>query len=251
MAGKKSSNMVPLLIGGGLLAGGVLWWVLQQKGEDIPDDPQEAAIQHSTEVWKTVEEYLETIYAGGRTPTDAELQLADDMILNARIAEQAILEINQAAHAKAMEEMWRTIGYYVVCPPVAAFVGGAALWTIIRFLHPPSKPPTCPGSGCGVTTSTPEAMVQHVQTAHKVTEDTVQLAMADQLWQPQLGFTKLTVATYGQIYGLAYSNLSYSWGMGPLQSWLAAATGAYAAEIGSLTAMEALQASLQYAMVLA
>ena len=239
---KGSTNYVPLIAAGGLAAAGLWWWMNNSGsggggGGTVPPDEQ-ASIDNAKDAWAAVERYITQIYANGRTPTAAEEANLKAMIDAAALAEAAVKQAYVKAAAAQTQKMYRDLGYYCIIPPVVGFMGAAALWVIYKARKPPSNP-NCPV--CGVTATEPEAIVQHAETAHSVTEDLSQLAMAESHWLQQPNFTMLTVATYGQVYGLVYSNISPSWGLSSLTSFFGAACGAYAAEIGTAGSLASLQ----------
>lgn len=236
---KDTINWTPVVVGGTVIAGGIILYKILQTiagGSEADRELAREIMVDWQQEFDQLQPYMESIYYGGRVPTEQELAIVSAMLSQMEIKERTIYELSKSVFTE-FQDMAAGVAasLWLVSKSVALLVlTGAGLFVTYKiwkeWKNRRRPPPNYPCPICGAVYSTAEALKHHVGAQHPVT-----LAYAI---QAQVEFGKATTWVQNAVaveyfYSKTYTNWSrFSLSDLSTLNWNVIATGVYG--IGSL-----------------
>jgi hypothetical protein len=173
--GKTEINWTPIAVGGLVIGGIVLAWkMLQSLGSESPANQEQARIiltdwQLEFDEMKT---YTETIYAGGRTPTDQEIAVLSSMLDQMKIKELTVHDLSKTVFSElknlidTLAADWWLVPVSVASVIILPIAGYMTYKLIKEWKNRRGPPPNFPCPKDGIVFATEGALKNHIETAH-------------------------------------------------------------------------------------
>lgn len=216
---KEKINWTPIAIGGAALGGLFLIWKIMQTVEGGSEADRELAreiLDDWQQEFDLFKPYSESIYYGGRQPTDQELAILSSILDQMSLKEQTIYNLSRTVWNEMRELLDAAASNWWLIPVVGfSWVPPYAGYKIWRRWHDHrNPPPNFPCPRCDAAPFTTEgALKHHVDTTHPVS--------AKYAIDAQVEFAKTATAVQNAIavesfYARTYTNWS-SWSLGDLE----------------------------------
>ena len=208
MTSNKKINWTPVIITVLVTAGiygGYLLVKTWKAGEEERHKEAERILEEYDFERIELQDWIERIFAGGRTPTDEEMSVLDAMIKQMELKEKIVYELSRSTFdnlhnllADAASKWWLVpveIASIILIP-----IAGYMTYKFIRewFNRRPPGPPKFECPNCYELFYTKEALKEHQRTQHPPT--TQQLAATEELFRGASVWIKGAVAVESGLY---------------------------------------------------
>lgn len=163
----KGINWTPIIIGGTAL--GAIYLITRlflsrtEQAKEILEDWQQEFDQ--------LQPYVESIYAGGRTPTEQEVAVLSAMLENMRIKEQTVEQLSKSFFTELHDIIETTAKNWWLMPvAIITPIAGYMTYKLVKgWFNNRRPPPNFPCPKCGAVFGTKEALKRHIETEHTPT----------------------------------------------------------------------------------
>jgi len=228
VASKVNWTPIVLVVGGSI---GVYAIIKALKsGEEERRKEAERILEDWRMEWETLNPYVESIFYGGREPTDSEMAIMDSMMKQMELKEITIQRLSTSTFqelgdiARTLAKNWWLVPV-VVLTPIAGYVA----FKLVKgwFQNRPPRPPTFKCPVCGEIFSSEFRLREHTEQYHPPTK--ANIATAQSIYRGTGTWVQGLVAT-DSIYSRAYGSWS-SFSLGEI------AEVAWASTLGSVYGM--------------
>jgi len=228
-------NWTPIVIGGAAVGGLFLIWKIVeaiQGGSEANKEQARLILEDWQQEFDELKPYVETIYAGGRTPTDQEIAILSSMLDQMKIKEETIQQISTSIFREirdvietAAKDWW--LVPTVIITPIAGYM---TYKLVRRWFNNRRPPPNFPCPKCGAVYSTEGALKHHIETEHI---PTVQFALEAQQNFAQTSTWVQNAVAVESYYAGTYDRWDL-WGLPKIRNLNWALTSAYVYGVGSI-----------------
>lgn len=239
---KRAVNWTPIIVGGTVVAGGIVLYKILQTLEAGSEADRELAREIMAD-WQLefdqLQPYMESIYYSGREPTEQELAILSSMLTQMEIKERTIYELSRSVFneftdmaAGIAADLW-LVSKAVALITLSGIAGYVTYKIVREWKNRRGPPPTYPCPICGAVYGTAQALEYHVGAEHPVT--------SAYTIQAQVEFGRATswiqnAVAVEMFYGRTYTNWAdFSLADLATLNWNIMSTGVYG--VGSLWLM--------------
>lgn len=248
-AKEEKINWTPVVIAGAAVGGLFLVWkiidTLREGSEADRELAREILIDWQQE-FDVLKPYMESIYAGGRIPTEQEIAVLSSMLSQMEVKEITIQQLSKSVW-KEFEDMAAGVAasLWLVSKSVALLaISGIAPYVTYKIVkgwkNRRQPPPNFPCPKCGALYSTEAALKNHIETAHA---PTLQFAFQAQQNFAQTSTWVQNAVAVESYYGKTFTSWA-TWSLLDIRRLNWALTSAYVYGIGTLTEMTLLRTAL-------
>lgn len=244
---RKETNWTPIIVTG--LAVGGLYLILRLFMSAEAEDRELA--REILADWQLefdqMKTYVETIYAGGRTPTEQETAILSAMLEQMAIKEITIQNLSKTVWEEAKDVIRTAAQNWWLVPAVifTPIAGYATFKLVRRWFNNRRPPPNFPCPKCGGTFSSEEALKEHMDNVHAPTKEFA-LEAQQKFFQTSTWIQgAIAVESY---YGNTYTNWS-RWSLPEIKDLNWAITSAWVYTIGAASEAILLKAMLMMLLI--
>lgn len=228
---KKEINWTPIIIAGAAV-GGIYFIIRQLMSGDVEDRELAREILKDWQLeFDQLQSYVESIYYGGRIPTDQETAVLSSMLDQMAIKETTILQLSKTVWQEAQDVITTTAKNWWLLPVVVftPIAGYGAFKLVRRWFNNRRPPPNFPCPKCGSVYGTEGALKAHMDNSHAPT--------AEFALEAQQKFFQASTWVQGGVavesyYGRTYTNWS-RWSLPDIRDLNWALTSAWVYGIGT------------------
>lgn len=251
----KSKVNWNLVIGAGAVLGGIylIGKIIATLGGGSPADREQAKlimIEWQQE-YDVMNPYVESIYAGGRTPTEQEIATLSSMVDQMKIKELTIKSLSTSV-ADQLRDLITTLAanWWLVPVSIASLLLGiiAGYWTIRLVLNWKKRkgpPPNFPCPKCGAVYASEEALKYHIEHEHIAT--LAYAAEAQQAFRQTSTWVQNAVASESY-YAQTFTNWR-SWSQSQIKELSWALTSAWVFGLGAASELILLRTALSLLLI--
>lgn len=197
----KPINWTPVIATGAAVGGIALILYLINRGEAEDRELAKRILDDWELEWEEVQPYVEGMYAGGRTPTDAETNIISSMLEQMKFKEYTIYELSKSTWSE-LGALAGDIaaGWGIVIGSTVA--GYAAIKLVKNWTNKHKPPPNYPCPACDFVGATKGALAYHIKTIHQISK--ANAAQAQQVFLQSNLWAQSTVAVESGLYDKVY-----------------------------------------------
>jgi hypothetical protein len=243
-------NWTPIIVGGVVLGGlFLIWKIMQTITGETPEKQEQARLilqdwQNEFDVLKPM---VESMYAGGRIPTEQEIATLNAMTEHMATKEILLRNTSESVFQQfidAVEELAKN--WWLV--PLAVFtpIAGYATYKLVKgWKNNRQPPPSFPCPKCGAVYSSEEALKYHIQNEHR--PNIANATQARQAFDQTSSWVQHAVAveTY---YGQTFTNWS-TWSLPQLADLNWGLTSAWVYGVGAASELILLRTALTLLLI--
>jgi hypothetical protein len=191
--------------------------------------------------------YTETIYAGGRTPTEQEIAIMSSMLDQMKIKEETIQQLSRSVFGELQDVIeaaarnWWLMPVVIITP-----IAGYMTYKLVKgWFNNRRPPPNFPCPKCDGVFSTEGALKHHIQTDHQ--PDITNAFAAQQNFAQTSTWVQNAVAVESY-YAKTYTNWG-NWSLPTLRNLNWALTSAWVYGIGAAAEIALLRTALMLLLI--
>lgn len=191
--------------------------------------------------------YTETIYAGGRTPTDQEIAIMSSMLDQMKIKEETIQQLSKSVFEELRDiietaaKNWWLVPLVIITP-----IAGYMTYKLVKgWFNNRRPPPNFPCPKGDAIFSTEAELKHHIQTKHQPNPANAPEAQQDFVQTSSWVQNAVAVESY---YAKTYTDWSY-WSMPELRNLNWALTSAWVYGIGTAIEIALLRTALMLLLI--
>jgi len=240
-------NWTPIIavgaVGGGIF---LIWKLLHAESE--ADREQARLIMEDWQLeFDELRPYVETIYAGGRTPTEQEIAVLSSMLDQMKIKEETIQQLSRSVFGE-LQDLIETAAknWWLVPAVIITPIAGYMTYKLVRrWFNNRRPPPNFPCPKCGAVYGTEGALKHHIETTHT---PTTQFALESQQNFGQLSTWVQEAVAVESYYAKTYTRWDY-WSLPKIRNLNWSLTSAYVYGVGTAYELILLRTALLLLLV--
>ena len=228
---KNKVNWTPIIVTGAAIGGIYLIWRLLHAESEADREQARLILEDWQLEFNELRPYVETIYAGGRTPTDQEIAVLSSMLDQMKIKEETIQQLSRSVFGE-LQDLIETAAknWWLVPAAIITPIAGYMTYELVRrWFNNRRPPPNFPCPKCGEVFSTEGALKHHIETTHT---PTAQFALEAQQNFAQASTWVQEAVAVESYYAGTYSSW-HSWSLPKIRDLNWALTSAYIYGIGT------------------
>jgi hypothetical protein len=162
---KREINWTPIIVVGAAIGGIYLIARLFQSGEESDKELAREILADWQLEFDELKSYTDNIYAGGRTPTEAETAAVSSMIDQMKLKELTIYELSKSVWLE-LRDLANGIAQSLGIIIGEVIAGYVAIRVIKRWIDKNRPPPNFPCPKCGIVYATEGALKYHITNTH-------------------------------------------------------------------------------------
>lgn len=244
---KDKINWTPIIVTGAIFGGIFLVWKLFRAESEADREQARLILEDWQLEFDELRPYTETIYAGGRTPTEQEIAILSSMLDQMKVKEETIQQLSRSVFGELQDLIETTAKNWWLMPTVIITpIAGYMTYKLVRrWFNNRRPPPNFPCPKCDAVYSTEGSLKHHIETEHT---PTVEFALAAQQKFVQTSTWVQNAVAVESYYAKTYTNWS-RWGLPEIRNLNWSLTSAWVYGVGTAYELALLRTALLFLLI--